>query len=551
MHTKEDTQQKLPLSFRLYLIAFIITFLALFGSLFWDHTYKASKTQDFSAFWYSDSSLQHKADLHEPEFDTEGKAVFYAEVPDVAAGDCLWFRAKNGYAYVFVDGEERYHSAKTSSFYGKSPGTYWVNIPLESADTGTIIKIELQSSYDDGSCYMSEIQFGNSYYLFSHTMIERFVGSITCMFLLFLGLMFLLIYFVTKNYFKITTPSFLYLACFSIITAGWSLAESKILQIFIPNSGAIHNFACMGLTLLTLPLFMFFHEDMGEKYTNLVHFIAGISLFNIILCFILHFTGLKDFHETLNITQIVLAISALGIIFANYQRLHNTNTEKKDIWVTGGMIMLGCFGLFDIIRYRMGHYPDTSMFTRIGTLIYVITLGITSMQYVASMIQKGMQAEFVSHLAYEDALTELGNRTAYKEKVEQITGQSATFFLFDINNLKYVNDNLGHQAGDLLIKSGAELITNTFAPVGTCYRIGGDEFVCIAETILDTKALLKVFYADSDYYNENKDLPFPVIIAAGASVYDGTEDIKEAVNRADKAMYAKKAELKKQQAPLQ
>lgn len=409
----------------------------------------------------------------------------------------------------------------------------------------------MKTCYNDDSCYISEMQFGNSFHIFSRAVNGRFVGSVTCILLIFLGLMFFLIYFITKSYFGITTPGFLYLACFSIATASWSLAESKILQIFIPNSGAIHNLSCMGLTLIILPLFMFFREDIGEKYTNFVHFIAGISLLNILLCFTLHFTGLKDFHETLTISHIVLAISALGIIFANYRRLRNTSTEKKDIWVTAGMLLLGCFGLFDIIRYRTGNYTDTSMFTRIGTLIYVITLGITSMHYVASMIKKGMQAEFVSHLAYEDALTGLGNRTAYKEKLEEIEGQSATFFLFDINNLKYVNDNLGHQEGDILIKSGAEIIKRTFESVGSCYRIGGDEFICIADTLLDTEPLLKVFYEDSAYYNETEELPFPVTIAAGASVYDGTEAVKAAVNRADKAMYAKKAELKKQQAPLQ
>ncbi|MCM1579070.1 MAG: GGDEF domain-containing protein, partial [Ruminococcus sp.] len=181
-----------------------------------------------------------------------------------------------------------------------------------------------------------------------------------------------------------------------------------------------------------------------------------------------------------------------------------------------------------------------------GVLFYIIALGISSLEQVSEVIKKGMKADLVSRLAYEDGLTGIGNRTAYRERIDSIAAESDshTVFLFDINNLKYVNDNIGHAAGDKLIISASEVITKVFSGKGKCYRIGGDEFVCVCDAEYDIEETDKIFTEEIERYNREENTGFPLVIAYGAYVCRGSEDIHGAIETADKRMYECKTSLK-------
>lgn len=85
-----------------------------------------------------------------------------------------------------------------------------------------------------------------------------------------------------------------------------------------------------------------------------------------------------------------------------------------------------------------------------------------------------------------DALTRVGNTTAYMERQKELEAKildgSASFFavVFDINDLKNINDNYGHVCGDRVIRAAAAFIAAHFGVKNT-FRIGGDEFIAIAE----------------------------------------------------------------------
>ena len=79
--------------------------------------------------------------------------------------------------------------------------------------------------------------------------------------------------------------------------------------------------------------------------------------------------------------------------------------------------------------------------------------------------------ELIKH-AYVDAVAELNT------KIDGAAADPFAVAVCDVNGLKAINDTLGHQAGDKLIREASMLICNTFkhSPV---YRVGGDEFVVI------------------------------------------------------------------------
>lgn len=80
------------------------------------------------------------------------------------------------------------------------------------------------------------------------------------------------------------------------------------------------------------------------------------------------------------------------------------------------------------------------------------------------------------HQLATDALTGIGSRRAYQERLSQPGSKS--FIVIDVDNFKRINDTYGHEAGDAILKAIARLIRTE---TDFCYRPGGDEFVAVLE----------------------------------------------------------------------
>lgn len=158
-------------------------------------------------------------------------------------------------------------------------------------------------------------------------------------------------------------------------------------------------------------------------------------------------------------------------------------------------------------------------------------------------------------LMQRDPLTNVSNRMAYEDKEKSLqekidAGADLSFavVMFDVNNLKQINDSNGHDAGDGYLIRTCRFICNIFkhSPV---YRLGGDEFVTIliGEDYDHRSTLLGKIEDGMSRYSEELPLPEDYIsIAYGMAVYTPPKDkkIQSVVRRADKEMYKKKAQMK-------
>ena len=155
-----------------------------------------------------------------------------------------------------------------------------------------------------------------------------------------------------------------------------------------------------------------------------------------------------------------------------------------------------------------------------------------------------------------DAMTHVKNRTAFVAKQEELqrsirAGMNPEFAIvvFDVNNLKRINDNLGHEAGDEYIMNSCRLICRTFKK-SAVYRIGGDEFVAVLqnEDFVNKEKLLEKMKKKMDELQKSDVSECEkVSVASGISIYDSQEDedVADVVNRADALMYENKAFMKK------
>ncbi len=154
-----------------------------------------------------------------------------------------------------------------------------------------------------------------------------------------------------------------------------------------------------------------------------------------------------------------------------------------------------------------------------------------------------------------DPLTNVNNRMAYEDKEvflqSEINSGSAVKFaiaMFDVNNLKLINDSMGHDAGDEYLIRCCRLICNVFkhSPV---YRVGGDEFIAVlsGEDYENSDFLLERLHNRMSQYSNVLPLPDDYIsIAAGIAEYMHGEDatVQDILKRADERMYQNKAKIK-------
>ena len=153
-------------------------------------------------------------------------------------------------------------------------------------------------------------------------------------------------------------------------------------------------------------------------------------------------------------------------------------------------------------------------------------------------------------LAYTDSLTGVKSKHAYVEKEDEIDSlirenkmPEFALIVFDLNDLKVVNDTHGHQAGDKYIKDSVKIITKYFSH-SEIYRFGGDEFVSIVqgEDFANRYKILSTINSEVEA-NLNTNKP---IIATGISDYNPKKDntLRSIFIRADDNMYARKRMLK-------
>jgi diguanylate cyclase (GGDEF)-like protein/PAS domain S-box-containing protein len=163
--------------------------------------------------------------------------------------------------------------------------------------------------------------------------------------------------------------------------------------------------------------------------------------------------------------------------------------------------------------------------------------------------RKRLEAQ-LAHQAYHDPLTELANRSLFRDRVEHALARAsrhcervAVLFL-DLDDFKTVNDSLGHDEGDRLLKAVAARLLNATRGCDTVARLGGDEFAVLLENVRDDQDAIVV----ANRITSSLAAPFQLqqkLLSISASMgiaraADGN-GADELLRNADVAMYAAKA----------
>ncbi|ESZ47735.1 putative bifunctional diguanylate cyclase/phosphodiesterase [Mesorhizobium sp. RSR565B] len=157
--------------------------------------------------------------------------------------------------------------------------------------------------------------------------------------------------------------------------------------------------------------------------------------------------------------------------------------------------------------------------------------------------------ERMSHLAHYDTLTDLPNRSMFRERLDQAMAGDTPLAIFslDLDRFKAVNDTWGHPAGDWLLKCVAERLRHSLrSDTDVVARLGGDEFAILQfnpKGATDAEQLAKRIVAVVSQPFRDKGRDMHVGISLGIALYPGDgKDADTLLKNADMALYSGKSE---------
>lgn len=151
---------------------------------------------------------------------------------------------------------------------------------------------------------------------------------------------------------------------------------------------------------------------------------------------------------------------------------------------------------------------------------------------------------YLEYLGKHDVLTKLYNRAFYADEMNRLERKSlrpVSAIIIDLNGLKEVNDQLGHDAGDGLLRRFGEILNGAVATPNHACRIGGDEFAILmpgadakaAGTMMET--ITELLRINNQFYST-----LPLSMSYGVATSEADESMESVVKRADVLMYENK-----------
>jgi diguanylate cyclase (GGDEF)-like protein len=188
-----------------------------------------------------------------------------------------------------------------------------------------------------------------------------------------------------------------------------------------------------------------------------------------------------------------------------------------------------------------------------GLIANTINASILLGRIAAGSRQLAEKIEEISRLAWQDQLTKLPNRPYFRDRLGQMlaaaarSGRQVALLLFDIDGFKAVNDTLGHEAGDRLLREIAERVGRRVRQADTFARVGGDEFVILMDIVHDksdavpvAETVVEAIAEIAMFAEQGLRIGASVGIACSGSVSARERVADELLIQADRAMYEAK-----------
>lgn len=418
-------------------------------------------------------------EVEDPEAPAGITKEYIIDPLPVGQGDnCFAFYLVHHYAQVYREGERIYSlDPRNDSFVTKNVGCNWVMIPVSEKDRGKQIRVVVTPVYKDVAGRNVDFYLGSRYVISAARIRGDLVDILLSALAIGVGFVFIIVS-VFSWIQKRNKNSLLYLGIFSCFVGLWKITDIRSAPLFFPyNTMLLSQISLSALALSVIPFLLFIYAQFKKKH-KLLDVACVVSGVVIILQILLQLTGKMDLRESLKLSHVAMGITAIAVVLAVADEWKN---KEKRIWITFGFFLFLVAGVaLDVILFYIRGNSYRIMNTIAVLLAYVVVMGAIS---IVEMNQR----------ATIDFATGLFNRSRCSEmiKKEEVISEELCLMMFDLKQLKKINDTFGHEAGDEMISRFADALRQNIPGRAFLGRYGGDEFIAVIK-MCDEEMALKI-----------------------------------------------------------
>ena len=212
----------------------------------------------------------------------------------------------------------------------------------------------------------------------------------------------------------------------------------------------------------------------------------------------------------------------------------------------GTLIALVILLVIDLYLLKFLQDPAVSYYPMLRLMEAALALLVLTL--ALSLIQRELLSRLIVK-AFRD-ITGVHNKTSLEKLVQELRSRPSTFgigvMMFDLNNLKYVNDTFGHEKGDEFIQAFSYCLTRILDSDSFLARYGGGEFIIIQQNTSQSELQHMAQKLDSfvQEYNTHTALPLSYAIGYEVSFQNHYFMMEDLINAADQKMYQDKSSKK-------
>ncbi|MGN0967651.1 MAG: GGDEF domain-containing protein [Oscillospiraceae bacterium] len=445
----------------------------------------------------------------------------------------LMFYLVHHYVQVYI-GDELVYSLmpQASNQIGKSVSSNWVTVPLYSGDTGKEVRVLATPVYERVREREIEFRIGPFHSLYLQQMKRDLPQLVLAMACLAVGIVIMLVQLAQIWRKKSQRWDLVFLGNFTMLLGIWKIADTRSSPFLFQGNTMVLGYLSIGaLFLAGIPLALYLHARFtGPDHLQMliVSLIASGAALCALFCEV---SGIADFRETLPLAHAVVVLMIIVVVTTAIVRRVQRKSLQTQKYL--GLILLLTVGaVADLASFYAHKNSSGLVFTILAVLIYALLLFISNLMDT-------------SRMAYTDAHTGLFNKSRWDVlmDMDQSNSEAVGIMMFDLNGLKYINDTMGHEAGDKMIFNFANILHNVIPSTNVICRWGGDEFTVLLTSGNREKVerLIEEIQNAVDAYNASGEKPalYYAVGYALASEFPGLSR-KALLNKADERMYLNK-----------
>lgn len=444
--------------------------------------------QDFSGGWsYADGTA---AEL--PLAFEDGTLSIVATLPQVDDDAVLLVKCNYKTLRAEVDGMLIYESGMAQlGNISTDTGHYAAIIPLESGHSGGQIRLTLEERDSGVNSDLKYIKLTSSAAYGFSLLADKYIYLTVSIVLYIAAILSLALWIPFKRRAETSDSavinSLVWVSVFAIALGTWIITGPHFIAVAAGEfalSGLLNYLSLMVIPVAVAGLLRRMLLKKSYLITEILLILLEAAFFVETMLFLLFGVDLSDmlrvFHGSILVSMAVFCVTLI--------------TKSREIKfgfpvkVGFAASMLLCAGA--VISYALS--GDYMLVAIIAVVVFIISvLGHIMGELISAMDKARMNMKY-RDFALKDIMTGLGSRLAYSDlcdMYEKGVPEDLTLIYVDVDGLKNTNDRFGHDAGDELIIGAAGCVLSAFGDCGSCFRMGGDEF--LATLTIDENELQK------------------------------------------------------------